>query len=85
MTTKNTKHEAGSVADWYNSFCKKVQSISKEIQDYEDPWDDTCSEHKVSLDRCDCCPGCRRPGVFCECFAYDNDGYYNAHGYPDDY
>ena len=81
MTTKNTKHEAGSVADWYNSFTERAESISKKIQDDEDPWDDICLWHKVSFDLCDCCIGC---GPHCDCESYFNDLYYDSHGCPID-
>ena len=49
------KVKAGFIADWYISFGKRVESISKMLENDEDPWDDTCEYCKRSTDQCmDC-------------------------------
>ena len=58
LTANDIKVQGGSVADWYISFGKRVESISKKLEDDEDPWDDVCENCKHHMDQCSCCGGC---------------------------
>ena len=62
LTANNIKVKAGSIADWYISFGRRVKSISKKLDDDEDPWDDSdddvYEDCERDIDQCYFCMGC---------------------------
>ena len=58
MTANNSKIKTDSITDWYNSFSKKIESLSKKLAEDEFPSEDLCVICETPIDRhtgyCEC-------------------------------
>ena len=73
MTANNSKIKTDSIADWYNSCSKRIESLSKKLAEAEYPTEvDFCPvceiPIKYHIDQWECCYRCGEEDYFfCYC------------------